>query len=91
MDADMKVKLACGRDSLAPPEAAATGMRLADLLASFRERRPDLFETWCDEDGRLRETLPAFVNGEHIRFREGLQTELKDGDEVYIIPLIAGG
>jgi molybdopterin converting factor small subunit len=50
-----------------------------------------VFTTWCDEQGRLRESLPVFVNGEHVRYRGGLQAELNDGDEVYIIPLIAGG
>jgi sulfur-carrier protein len=50
-----------------------------------------LIATWCDEQGQLRESLPVFVNGEHIRYRQGLQTELQAGDEVYVIPLVAGG
>jgi molybdopterin synthase sulfur carrier subunit len=45
----------------------------------------------ADWQARLRESLPVFINGEHIRYRQGLQTELKNGDEVYVIPLIAGG
>jgi molybdopterin converting factor small subunit len=46
---------------------------------------------WRDGLGRLRESLPVFVNGEHIRYRQGMQTVLKEGDEIYVIPLIAGG
>jgi molybdopterin converting factor small subunit len=35
--------------------------------------------------------LPVFVNGENIRYQNGMATELHDGDEVYIVPLITGG
>ena len=43
------------------------------------------------EDGGLRRFVNVYVSGEDIRFREGLETELDDGDEVQILPAVAGG
>ncbi len=87
----MKISLACGSQTKITHRTDDTVMTVEDLLLAVRNRLPKQFVTWRDESGRLRESLPVFVNAEHIRFRKGLQTELKDGDEVYVIPLIAGG
>ena len=43
------------------------------------------------EDGTLRRFVNVYVSGEDIRFRDGLDTELSDGDEVTILPAVAGG
>jgi len=45
----------------------------------------------CDESGELRRFVNIFVNDEDIRFLQGLDTEIKEGDEVSIVPAIAGG
>ena len=87
----MNIKLTCGSDLLIADWPGETPPTVAQLLAAAGATRPEVVATWCDEQGSLRESLPVFINGEHIRYREGLQTELKDGDEVYVIPLIAGG
>ncbi len=44
-----------------------------------------------DEDGNIRRFINIYVNQEDVRFADGLRTALKDGDEVSIIPAIAGG
>ena len=43
------------------------------------------------EDGGLRRFVNVYVSGEDIRFQDGLETELSDGDEVTILPAVAGG
>ncbi len=48
-------------------------------------------ERLCDENGNLRRFVNLYVNDEDIRFLKSEETELKDGDEVSIIPAIAGG
>ncbi|TYQ30956.1 MULTISPECIES: MoaD/ThiS family protein [unclassified Pseudanabaena] len=45
----------------------------------------------CDPEGNLRRFVNFYVNSEDIRFLDGVNTPLKDGDEVSIIPAIAGG
>jgi len=87
----MNITLTCGSEIVVGGWPGEIPPTVEQLLNSVGNARPQLIASWCDEQGRLRESLPVFINGEHIRFRQGLQTELKDGDVVYVIPLIAGG
>ena len=72
-------------------EVQAEGKTVTDLLADLEKRHPGIKERICDETGKLRRFVNVFVNEEDIRFLQGDQTALKDGDEVSIIPAIAGG
>jgi len=87
----MRIKLAYGREEswVEFPDGAL--VNVAQVLESVRNERPDVYGLWSDKEGRLRSSLTVFVNGEHVRYRKGLETELSDGDEVYVIPIIAGG
>jgi molybdopterin converting factor small subunit len=87
----MNLTLTCGSELLIAGWPGEIPPTVEQLLAAAGTIRPEMVAAWCDEQGSLRASLPVFINGEHIRFRRGLQTELKDGDEVYVIPLIAGG
>jgi molybdopterin converting factor small subunit len=87
----MNIKLACGSENREVSWSGQGPPTVEQLLNSLKNSHPRRVAAWCDDRGRLRESLPVFVNGEHVRYRQGLQTILKDGDEVYIIPLIAGG
>ena len=44
-----------------------------------------------DESGQIRGFVNIYVNGEDVRFSDGLETGLKDGDEISIVPAVAGG
>ena len=61
------------------------------LLAALEERFPDLQGRLRDEHGKLRRFLNIYVNSEDIRFLENQATPLKNGDEVSIVPAVAGG
>ena len=87
----MNIKLTCGSELLIADWPEETPPTVEQLLAAVRTTRPEMVAAWCDEQDQLRESLPVFINGEHIRYRQGLQTKLSEGDEIYIIPLIAGG
>ena len=87
----MDIKLTCGSELVVSGWPGEVPPTVEQLLSSVGNTRPQLIASWCDERGRLRESLPVFINGEHIRYRKGLKTELREGDEVYVIPLIAGG
>lgn len=50
-----------------------------------------LMERLCEEDGSVRRFINVYVNDEDIRFMQGLGTPLKAGDEVSIVPAMAGG
>ena len=87
----MKLKLSCGRNILFSEFAEKGPVWVKAVLQSVKESHPIIYQSWCDGDGQLRGSLPVFVNGEHIRYKDGMETELREGDEIYIVPLITGG
>jgi MoaD family protein len=69
----------------------SSGSTIAELLDSLEKSFPGIKSRLCDEKGQLRRFLNLYVNSEDIRFLEGIATPLKDGDEVSIVPAVAGG
>jgi len=69
-------------------DGAAT---IADVLANLDTAFPGLTERICDEQGNVRRFVNIFVNDEDIRFLEEKATAVKAGDEISIVPAIAGG
>ncbi len=67
------------------------GTTVGEILNHMVEQFPDLKQHLFDEQGHLRPFVNIFVNDEDIRHREGLNTPVKDGDTVSLIPSIAGG
>ena len=61
------------------------------LLDALEGRYPGIKGRLCDEAGKLRRFLNVYVNSEDIRFLDNQNTPLKDGDEVSIVPAVAGG
>lgn len=64
---------------------------VAGVLRELESQYPGIRGRLRDERGELRRFVNLFVNGEDVRFLEGLETALKAGDEVSIIPAVAGG
>ncbi len=62
-----------------------------EVLVALEERFPGIRERVCDKDGKLRRFLNVYVNSEDIRFLDHQATALADGDEVSIVPAVAGG
>jgi len=60
-------------------------------ISELQNRYPGIKERLVDESGAVRRFVNVYVNEEDIRFLENQQTALKDGDEISIIPAIAGG
>lgn len=69
----------------------ATGATIQQLLDNLEHQYPGLKERLCDEKGELRRFVNLYLNDEDIRFAQGKATPVKDGDEIAIIPAIAGG
>ena len=67
------------------------GGTLASCVESLDQQYPGLKERLCDEAGELRRFVNVYVNGEDVRFLAGMATALKAGDEVSIVPAVAGG
>ena len=72
-------------------EVQAKGDTVDDLIGDLERQFPGLRERLVDETGELRRFVNIYVNQEDIRFMQNRATLLKDGDEVAIVPAIAGG
>ncbi len=60
-------------------------------LSAVAARHPSLYRGICDETGAVRAHVNLFVNQDHIRDRDGLDTRLAAGDELIVFPAVSGG
>ena len=67
------------------------GENLGELISALEDQYPGMRERLLDEEGKLRYFVNLYLNNEDVRFLEGLATALKAGDEVSIVPAVAGG
>ena len=74
-------------EELVHVDSATVGAAIQELQARF----PGIAERLVDEHGEVRRFVNVYVNEEDIRFLKNKETPLKDGDEISIIPAIAGG
>ena len=72
-------------------EVEAQAKNIAEMIHNLNASHPGIKDRLCDETGELRRFVNIYVNEEDIRFLKGKETSLKDGDEVSIVPAIAGG
>lgn len=79
-------RLASGQDVM-----EVSGSTLKECLAALEGRASGIMERICDEKGEIRPFVNIYINGEDVRFLKGMATALKPGDEVSIVPAVAGG
>lgn len=72
-------------------EVSVESGSVSDIFARLIAEYPGVKDRLYDENGNLRRFINIYVNGEDIRFLSGEATQLKDGDELAIVPAIAGG
>ncbi len=72
-------------------EVESTGNSIGELIDQLNDAHPGLKDRICDEQGEIRRFINIYLNEEDIRFLTGKDTPVKDGDEVSIVPAIAGG
>ena len=68
-----------------------SGNNIGELINQIEIQYPGFKTRICDEDNQIRRFVNIYLNEEDIRFKEGQETILNEGDEVSIIPAIAGG
>jgi len=79
-------RLADGQDKV-----SVHGASINEVISSLDAQFPGMRERLCDEQSKLRNFVNIYVNGEDIRFLDGLDSSVKSGDEISIVPAIAGG
>jgi MoaD family protein len=81
-----QLRAATGGDA----EVEVTGGTVGEVLDAVFDAHGDLRER-ITQNGDLRRFVNVYVSGEDIRYQDGLETEVNDGDEVTILPAVAGG
>jgi molybdopterin synthase sulfur carrier subunit len=72
-------------------EVNAQGTNIRSLVEDLEKNYPGIKERICDENGKIRRFVNVYVNGDDIRFLQNLETSVKEGDNISIVPAIAGG
>ena len=72
-------------------EVQADGDTVSAVIEDLERQFPGLRDRLIDEGGELRRFINIYVNGEDIRYSQGIETAVKDGDEMSIIPAVSGG
>jgi molybdopterin converting factor small subunit len=72
-------------------EVSVEGATLSEVLESLDTSFPGIKGRVLDDSGELRRFVNVYVDNDDVRFAEGLQTSIKDGGQVSIIPAVAGG
>lgn len=67
------------------------GQNVRELLENLETAHPGIKERICESNGEVRRFVNIFVGDEDIRFLDNLDSSLRDGDEISIVPAIAGG
>ena len=75
-----------GRD-----QVEIAGGTVSEALAELGKNHPGVLERILDEDGTIRRFVNVYLDDENVRFLDGLDTKLGEGDVLAIIPAVAGG
>ncbi len=64
---------------------------MKDVVEKLEDQFPGIKARLCDDEGNLRSFVNVYVNGEDIRFMDNMNSQIKSGDEISIVPAVAGG
>ena len=73
------------------PKLELSAPSVRAVLDELEQRYPSLHRSICDETGAVRRHVNLFVNNDHIRDLQGLDTPLRSGDVIAILPAVSGG
>ena len=72
-------------------KASVDAGTMVEVVKSLEVQFPGLTARICDDDGELRSFVNVYINGEDVRFLDGMNSSVSSGDEVSIVPAVAGG
>jgi sulfur-carrier protein len=72
-------------------EVSASGASIKAVIEDLEQRHPGIRARLLDESGEIRRFVNIYLNGDDVRFLDQLNSKVKDGDDISIVPAIAGG
>ena len=91
MSVDVRVPTPLRRLTNGQDRVSVDAQSLLGVIDVLESRFPGIKNRLCDDQGELRNFVNLYVNGEDVRFLDGLNTLTKSGDEISIVPAVAGG
>ena len=91
MEAIVRIPSALRAHTGGATQITVSASTVAQALCGLEERFPALVPLLRNEAGQLRPRVNVYVNDEHVRYRQGMQTPLQEGDTVFVMPLAMGG
>lgn len=91
MPVNVKVPTPLRKFTAGSESVSGSGATVGALVEDLEKKYPGIRERIVDEQGRVRRFVNLYINGDDIRFLQQLDTKVKDGDEISIVPAIAGG
>lgn len=72
-------------------EVTASGTSIIEVINDLESRHPGMRDRLLDDKGEIRRFVNIYLNGDDVRFLDQLKSAVKDGDDISIVPAIAGG
>jgi sulfur-carrier protein len=91
MSINVRVPTPLRRFTAGVDEVTANGNSIRAVIADLEHNHPGIGERLLDDNGELRRFVNIYLNGDDIRFLNQLNSTVKDGDDISIVPAIAGG
>ena len=91
MSVELKLPTILRRHTGGEAVVSGDGATLRELLEDVDARHPGLLNSMVTQEGSLHRFVNVYVNDEDVRYLGSLETEVKDGDVVSILPAVAGG
>jgi sulfur-carrier protein len=91
MSVDVKIPTVLRKHTGGEAQVAASGGTIRELIEDISDRYPEFREKVLSGEGELHRFINVYANDEDVRYLEGLDTKVADGDTVAILPAVAGG
>lgn len=91
MAIEVRIPTVLREHTLGEKKVSAEGATLRELVADLERRYPGIGPKLVAEDGRLHRFINVYVDDEDVRYLGGIETPVRDGAEVSILPAVAGG
>ncbi len=91
MSVQVKIPTVLRKHTGGEAQVEATGATIAELVEDIANRFPEFKAKVVADDGALHRFINVYANDEDVRYLEGLNTKVSDGDVVSILPAVAGG
>jgi len=91
MSVRVRVPTPLRRFTAGSEEVAAAGESIKSVIEDLERHHPGMRERLLDDKGEVRRFVNIYLNGDDIRFLDQLNSRVKDGDDISIVPAIAGG